>query len=417
MTALPPMFRVRQHFDRPRVDDVVATVREQLRTLLSPCNVQAGQRAAIAVGSRGIADLTPIVRTVVGELRALGVEPLIVPAMGSHGGGAPEGQTAMLATLGISPESVGCPLDAAMEAPVLATLPEGTPLHFSAAALAADHVLMVNRVKPHTTFTGPYGSGMAKMLLLGLGKHEGAKSIHAASRRLAFEAIVRGALPALLPKIPLRGGLAILENAYEEVARVVAVPAERILADEPPLLEQAIALMARLPFDALDVLVVDRMGKNISGTGLDTNVVGRKFNDNHAVAGERPAIARIVARALTEETRGNALGLGICDFVTERLASAVNHEYTFINAVTSNHIGGCKLPPVRPTDEAAIAAAVESLYDVDPAAMRIVRIASTLELTEFECSVALESEVRGNPRLEILGPPRPWPFDQAGALA
>ncbi|MAT73026.1 MAG: [Fe-S]-binding protein [Planctomycetaceae bacterium] len=414
--SLPPMFRVRQHFSRPQVTDIPGEIASQLAKLTAG-RVSRGQRVALAVGSRGIASLPVMVKTVIDELRASGAEPLIVPAMGSHGGGTPEGQTAMLATLGITPEAMECPIEAAMESPVRVTLPAGVPIHFSAAALAADHVIMLNRIKLHTGFAGPYQSGMAKMLLLGLGKHEGAKAIHAASRRFSFEEMVNAALPALLPTIPLLGGLAVIENAFEEVGRIQAVPAERILADEPALLEQATAWMPQLPFEEIDVLVIDRIGKNLSGTGLDTNVVSRKVHDNHAMPGERPAVHRIVARALTEETRGNALGVGLCEFITDRLKSAINFEYTYINAVTSNHVAGCKMPPSFPTDRKAIEAAAASLFDLNPAELRMVRIRSTLELTELEVSPALRAEVDANEDLETLSTPEPWAFDESGELA
>lgn len=415
--TLPPMFRVRQNFSRTRVEDVSAEVRRQLARLIGGGRVKRGQSVALAVGSRGIASLPVMVATVLEELRALGAKPLIVPAMGSHGGGTPEGQIAMLGTLGVTAEAMGCPIEATMESPALATLPTGLPIHFSAAALAADHVIMLNRIKLHTGFAGPYQSGMAKMLLLGLGKHEGAKAIHAASRRYSFEEMATAALPALLPKIPLLGGLAVIENAFEEVGRIEAVPAERILADEPALLEQAIEWFPSLPFEEIDVLVIDRIGKNLSGTGLDTNVVSRKVNDNKAMPGERPAVHRIVARALTEETRGNALGVGLCEFITHRLRDAINFQYTYVNAVTSNHVAGCKMPPSYPTDRAAIEAAVASLFDLHPADLRMVHIRSTLELTELDVSPALSAEVEANANLEILSDPEPWAFDEAGALA
>ncbi|MCA9234763.1 MAG: [Fe-S]-binding protein [Planctomycetales bacterium] len=420
MTAtptLPPLLRVRQHFSRTRVEDVPAEIRNQLAALTGNGRVQAGQRVALAVGSRGIASLPVMASTVIEELKALGAKPFIVPSMGSHGGGTAEGQIAMLGTLGITAEGLGCPIEATMDSPALVTLPSGLPIHFSAAALAADHVLMLNRIKLHTGFTGPYQSGMAKMLLLGLGKHEGAKAIHAASRRLSFEEIVTTALPALLPQIPLLGGLAVIENAFEEVGRIQAVPAERILAEEPALLENSIEWMPQLPFEEIDVLVIDRIGKNLSGTGLDTNVVSRKIHDNHAMPGERPAVHRIVARALTDETRGNALGVGLCEFITDRLKNAINFEYTYVNAVTSNHVAGCKMPPSFPTDRATIEAAVASMFDLDPAALRMVRIRSTLELTELEASPALRAEIEANANLEIISEAQPWPFDNAGALA
>jgi len=416
MHDLPKTFRLRQRFDAPEVADVSAEVEDQLARLTLGDRVTPGQSVAVAVGSRGVSDLAVIVRAVVAHLARLGAAPFLVPAMGSHGGATAQGQRHVLESLGVTESSAGCPIRSSMETVVLGRAPEGFDLHFDRLAFEADHVVLVNRVKPHTMFAGPIESGLLKMLLIGLGKHAGARAYHGSIDRLGFQTVVRSAAGLVLRAAPILAGVAIVENARERTAKIEALRPEEFLAREPALLELARAWMARLPFDEVDLLLVDRIGKDRSGTGMDANVIGRKFNDHAAVEGERPRVRRIAVRGLTPATAGNALGIGMAEFCLARVLRQMDVETTRLNVLTSGHVSAAMLPLDYPTDRELIAAAIASLAPIEPARMRLVWIADTLALEEIECSSVYLDEARGREDLEVLTPLRPLPFDAAGNL-
>jgi hypothetical protein len=401
---LPHVALVGQRIDTP---PALTSIRESVRGALNAVELPSGS-VAIGVGSRGVAGIGEIVTALVEVLKEAGAEPFVVPAMGSHGASTAEGQAEVLAHLGVSEESVGCPVRATMEATQIGETPSGVQVFMDRNAYEADSVVVVNRVKPHTAFRGTVESGPTKMLAIGLGKQRGAHSIHSAGWEKIHETIPEAARVAI-ESGKVAFGLSTVENADEEPCRIVAVPAEKLEEDEAPLLEEAKRNLARLPFDDIDVLIVDEIGKNISGDGADPNVTGR-YPTTAASGG--PSVNRMVYLGLTEETGGNANGLGLADVVTERLAGSMDRPSTYMNALTSTTPAPVKTPMVMPTDEMAIAAALTMCAGVDPGNTRLVRIENTLKLGRLWVSEALLGEVENDGRLEVLEDPRPMRFEE-----
>ena len=401
---LPSVALVGHRIDTP---PALTSIHEGVRGALEAVELPSGS-VAVGVGSRGVAKVGEIVAALVEVLKEAGAEPFVVPAMGSHGASTAEGQADVLAHLGVSEESVGCPVRATMEAKKIGETPSGVPVYMDSNAYEADSIVVVNRVKPHTAFRGTVESGPTKMLAIGLGKQRGAHSIHSAGWEKIHETIPQAARVAV-ESGKVAFGLATVENADEEPCRIVAVPAERLEEAEAPLLEEAKRNLARLPFDDLDVLIVDEIGKNISGDGADPNVTGR-YPTTAASGG--PSVDRMVYLGLTEETGGNANGLGMADVVTERLAGSMDRPATYMNALTSTTPTPVKTPMVMPTDEMAIAAALTMCAGVDPGTARLVRIENTLKLGRIWVSEALLGEVEDDGRLEVLEDPRPMRFEE-----
>jgi antitoxin (DNA-binding transcriptional repressor) of toxin-antitoxin stability system len=417
MSISPPIFRVRQKFARPRVTDIAGEVHAQLAGLELHRRVKAGQSVAITAGSRGIANIAAILRAAAEHFRALGAEPFLVPAMGSHGGGTTEGQRQVLESYRITEAAVGCPIRASMETAIVGRAPQGFPLHIDRTACAADHLLVCGRVKPHTALAGDFQSGLLKMLLIGLGKQTGANISHRAIEDYGFDRIVRSVAREVVEKCHVVAGLAIVENAYDETALIEAIQPAQFEARETQLLALARAWMARLPFDAVDVLLIDRMGKNISGVGFDPNVVGRKFNDHRAVDGETPKVKRICLRSLTPESHGNAIGLGVAEFCRTQLLRDMDPRITRVNSLTSGHIAAGMTPLDYETDREMLQAALGTVGLVEPRHARLLWIADTLDLAEVECSAAYRETARARSDLEIVAEPREMEFDAAGNLA
>jgi hypothetical protein len=351
---------------------------------------------------------------VIEHLKRLGAKPFIIPAMGSHGGGTPAGQLEVLASYGITEEYCGCPIKASMETVIVCRTAEGFPVHFDRHAYEADHVFVCGRVKPHTDFTGEIQSGLMKMMLIGLGKHEGAKVYHRAIHDYNFEQIVRSVAGRVLAECKVVAGLAIVENGYDETALIAAVRPQEIEEREKELLKVAARLMPRLPFREVDILVIDEIGKNISGTGMDTNVIGRKFNDHAAVADEWPKVRRIVVRSLTEQTHGNAAGIGIAEFCRTQALQQMDRHKTWVNALTAGHIASVMTPLYYESDREIFDTALPTIGLREPPDARVLWIKNTLELAEVECSAAYLEEARSRKDLEIIGPVRPLEFDAAG---
>ncbi|MGI6415909.1 MAG: lactate racemase domain-containing protein [Thermoguttaceae bacterium] len=416
MLALPRIFRVRQSFSAQRIDNIPQEVERQLSSLSLADRVRPGQTVAVAAGSRGIANLAVILRALVGHLRALGAEPFIVPAMGSHGGGTAEGQRELLAGYGITAASIGCPIRSSMETVVVCRTAEGVPVHFDRHAFEADHTVVCNRIKPHTRFVGPIESGLMKMMLIGLGKKNGAEVYHRAIQDYSFAQIIRSVADEVIAHCKILAGLAIVENAYDETAAIEAVLPENFQSREAELLALAKQSMARLPFDRADLLLIDRIGKDISGTGLDTNVVGRKFDDHKAVDGELPKVKLIALRGLTPESHGNAVGMGLAEFCRSRLLREADLAATRLNAITAGHATAAMPPLDYETDREILETALPSVGLAEPHETRILWVADTLHLAEVECSEAYLEEARGRRDLEILTEPRALPLDSAGNL-
>ncbi len=418
--ALPPMVRVRQRFPRPRVPDVPGAVHDALRRLDLPSGLRrlgGGKPARIAItaGSRGIRDIVPVLRAAAEAVRAAGGEPLLVGAMGSHGGGTEEGQRRLLAHLGITAEAVGAPLSTSMEAVALGRTAGGFTAYCDRNAASCDAILAVNRIKPHTGFTRPFGSGLMKMLGVGLGKAPGATQIHREGAGEPMARAIREIAETVIGTGRVLGGLAVIENAYDETARIVAIPPDRIPEEEIALFCEAQVLMPRLPAERMDLLIVEEVGKNYSGTGMDVNVIGR-----WRIAGvpepETPHAERIVALRLSEASEGNAQGIGLADFTTRALVDRIDYTATYLNCIVSTYVQRGMLPMVLATDRDAILAALGSLGLADPARARIVRIANTLHLEDASVSEAIAAELRGRADVTIAGGPEPLRFDAAGRL-
>ena len=416
MTVFPQIFRLRQTFDAARVENVPVEVDTQLKRLRLHEKVRPGQTVAITGGSRGVANIAAILRAIIDHCKKLGARPFVVPAMGSHGGGTAEGQNKLLASYGITESSLGCPIRASMETVIVGQAAEGFPIHFDRLAFEADHVLVCNRIKPHTGFVGPIESGLMKMLLIGLGNSEGATIYHRAIRDFSFEQIIRGVAGEVLRRCHILAGVAIVENAYDQTGRIEAVRPEEFETRERELLTLAKQWLPRLPFQRADVLVIDRIGKDISGTGLDPNVVGRKFNDHAAIEEEWPKVRRICLRGLTEATHGNAIGYGIAEFCRSQILRQMDVEATRLNGLTSGHISAVMTPLDYETDREMLAAALSTIGLAEPPEVRLLWIADTLHLSEVECSAAYLNEAREREDLEILSELRPLPFDKAGNL-
>jgi hypothetical protein len=416
MSAFPTIFRLRQTFEAPRVADIPAEVRSQLAKLRLETRIKPGQSVAIAVGSRGIANIHVIAKAIVDSIHRLRANPFIVPAMGSHGGGTAEGQRSVLEAYGVTEAFCGCPIRASMETVVVCQTAEGFDVHFDRHAFGADHVLVCNRIKPHTDFVGDIESGLMKMMLIGLGKHEGAKIYHRAIQDYSFAQIVRSVAGRVLESCHIVAGVGIVENGYDETAAIVGIAPSEFESREKELLVLAKKLMPRLPFDHAHLLVIDEMGKNISGTGMDTNVIGRKFESHRPAPDEFPKVKRIMVRSLTEATHGNAAGIGLVEFCTRRVVEQTDSEATRINCLTAGHIAAAMMPLDFPSDRAAIEAALLTIGMVEPPSAQLVWIRNTLDLREVECSAAYLDQARERSDLEILTEPRALPFDAAGDL-
>ena len=412
----PLMARVRQHFDRPVVEDVHAETMHQLSRLDLQQRIQPGARIAITVGSRGVANIAKITRAVVQHLRSLGADPFIVPAMGSHGGATAEGQRALIADYGVTEEFVGAEIRSSMETVIVAETTQGIPVHFDRNAFEADGVIVMGRVKPHTMFVGDIESGLHKMMLIGLGKTNGAKVYHKAIKNYSFETIIRAVAKEVLERCKVIAGVAIVENAYDETALIEAVAPEDFYEREKALLKQSIAWLPRLPFRDVDLMIIDQIGKNISGTGMDTNVVGRKFNDHVSTERDNADCKRIFVRSLTPETHGNACGIGLAEFTTKRLVDKIDFEYTRVNCIISGHATAGMIPLTYETDKAAIEDALMTIGMTEPEDARVMQIKDTLHVDELLISEPYLRDLK-DPPFEILSPPVPMQFDGNGHLA
>jgi hypothetical protein len=418
MSTFPRVLRIRQNFPRPPPLDLRSAVAAEfgkVRPLIA-----RNARIAVAVGSRGITNLPAVVDAVIEQLRAAGAEPFIIPAMGSHGGATPGGQRDVLASYGITEAAMGVPVRGSLEVRQVGRLPEGAPVYCSVEALGADGVFLVNRIKPHTDFQGAIGSGLLKMCVVGLGKQIGAAAMHNAASWIGHERAIRGMAKVLIATAPVLGGLAILENQFHDTARLVAIPRAEMETAEDALLVEARALLPLLPFEEIDLLIVDWLGKNVSGSGMDPNVTHRWVQGyvGGLIREGRPApfIRRVFVRDLTPESHGNAIGIGLADVTTTRLIQKTDTRVTNINALTSTTPQTAKLPMAFDTDREAIERTLATVGLEDVRTAKIVRIESTLSVTELDVSEALWREVSGRPGLSALGEPREMEFGADGNL-
>lgn len=413
---IPPVQLVRQTAPQPAVADVAAETRR--RWLESPVakRIKPGMRIAVGCGSRGIRNYLTIAKATVDALKELGAKPFAVAAMGSHGGATAEGQRELLASYGITPENLGVPVATDMDAVSVGVNSWGEQVWWDKNALAADGVVLVNRVKPHTDFRGRYESGIVKMMVIGLGKRHGADQVHSWGTRGLRDMLVES-VKVLLANTPFLGGLAVLENANEETARIEVLDREELLEKEPPLLDEAKRIMGRIPFPQLDVLVVGESGKNYSGAGMDPNVVGRMLIEASPEAEtSNPRVTRMAVLDVSPESHGNATGIGIADLTTNRALSGIDQGPFRMNNLTARFLWRSKLPIGFDTDRECIEQAVQTCWNPVQDKLKFCVIPNTLEVAELWVSPTLAEEARANPDLEIVGGPRELPFDGEGKL-
>ena len=410
--AFPKMFRVKQELEGPALADIPGAVRETMRSLRLQERVKPGQTVAITSGSRGVANIDRITKAAVDELKGLGLKPFICPTMGSHGEATAEGQKKILEHYGITEATMGCPIKSSMEVVEIGKV-KGTTVFCDKNAWGADHIAVVGRIKAHTDFDGEIESGLFKMMAIGLGKQHGAENYHRAGHHYSYGEIFPLVGQAVLDSGHVLFGLGIVENGHDQTAKVQAVLPKDFAAMEKALLKEAKAWMARLPFDRLDVLIVDDLGKNISGAGMDPNVTGRASVQKPA---GNPHVRMLFVRDITPEAEGNAIGVGFADMTTRRLVKKINYAAMYMNAITSGVPDAAKVPMTFEADREAIQTALGMIGLTPPEEARVVRIKSTLHLTEIDCSEALLAEVRTHPRLKLVTQAAPLAFDSAGNL-
>lgn len=410
---MPRMMKVKQRFDNEQIEDLTAALNEKLNQEKITSLVKPGMSIAVAVGSRGVDRIVEITAATIAFLKELGAEPFIVPSMGSHGGATAEGQTDVLRHLGVTEESTGAPIRSTMEVVKLGELENGLPVYVDKYASEADGLVVINRIKPHTAFRGPVESGMMKMISIGLGKQKGAEACH----QMGFKYMAEN-VPAMAKIImnerPFLFGVATVENAFDKAAIVDVMTKQDIIDHEKDLQVKAKEMLPKLFFDQLDVLVIDEIGKNISGDGMDPNITGR-FPTPYATGG--PDVNKMVVLDLTHETEGNANGVGTADFTTQRLVDKMDREVTYANGLTSTVCAPTKIATTLANDQEAIKAAIKTCNILDFTKVKMVRIKNTLEIAEIEVSEALYDYVKNHPQLEAVTEPAAWPFDENGNLA
>jgi len=412
---LPKMWMVEQKFtDLPEID-VFSAMDAEWQQLRSSLDLQPGAQIAVAVGSRGIAKLDKIVKNVVDKLKESGCRPFIVPAMGSHGGATSEGQTSVLESKGVTEARIGAPIKATMDVQSFGEV-NGIPLFLDRYAAEADGIVLINRVKPHTNFIGPTESGLLKLMAIGLGNQIGAEHYHRLSVVRSQYEIISSAGRELLKRVPVLFGVGLVENQKHEIAIIKMAPADQIEMEEAELLIKARACMATLPLEEIDLLIIDEMGKDISGECIDPNVVGR---DVVAYGAERlrPKVTRIFVRDLTDASEGSAVGIGQADFTLKRLVDKIDFKATAVNCLTSCCPEAGKVPLTYDNDYEAIAAALVSLRPYELTDVRIVHIKNTLELVNLKVSQGCLHELKDNANVDISGDDTDLHFDDSGMLS
>lgn len=411
-TKLPNMVRVRQKFSKEHIEDVEQVLREELIRPDIADTILPGMSIAITAGSRGIEGIDKMTKEIVDLCKERGAFPFIVAAMGSHGGANREGQCEVLAGYRITKESMGCPVKCDMDVVKLCELSDGSPVMIDKNASLADGIIVVNRVKAHTSFRARYESGLIKMMAIGLGKQSGAEACHHHGLYHMAENVERYGL-AIHKHAKILFGVAIVENAYEKAAIIRALTYEEIPEEEPKLLELAKEKMARFYLPEADVLVVDEIGKNISGDGMDPNITGR-YTVNNIHTGLKTQ--RVVVLDITEQSHGNGNGLGLADISTMRAFEKFDREKSYPNVLTSTALCNCRIPPIFATDKEALQAAVKTCTGINKEAITMIRIKNTLLMEEIEISESLVVAAREIPELEILSEPYDWAFDKANNL-
>jgi len=408
------MWRIRQNFDKTSVTDIRNSVRVELRQFTRD-QIKPGQSVAITAGSRGIANIAEILKAMVEFFKSLDARPFIIPAMGSHGGATAEGQVAVLAQLGVTETYLQTPIRSTMDVRHIGETEDQVPVYLDAHALEADHIVVVNRIKSHTKFKAPIESGLMKMMAIGMGNHTGAAFYHKAAVQYTFPKIITDAARIVLQKAPVICAVGIVENGYGETARIAAFKSDQIEDNEKKLLSLSKKMMAHLPFNEIDLLIVDEMGKNISGVGIDPNITGRN-RDLLGVFDHPTRIKRLFVRDLTDQSKGNAIGIGLADITTQRLVDKIDYDATYKNCITGISLEKGAVPIYFRNDHQAIEAALGTIGLISPRMSRIIRIKSTLRLDIVAVSEAYTEALRPRNDLAVLGGPEPMAFDQKNNL-
>ncbi|UPO89697.1 lactate racemase domain-containing protein [Niallia sp. Man26] len=409
---VPKMAKVKVSFDDSKIDDLGSVLMKKLQSEQIVKNIKPGMEIAVAVGSRGLDRITELTAVTVKFLKGLGAKPFIVPSMGSHGGATAEGQRAVLEHLGISKESVGAEIRSSMEVEQVGKLANSLPVYVDKYALQADGIVVINRIKPHTAFRGPVESGIMKMISIGLGKQKGAEACHQMGFKYMAENVPAMA-KVIMKKTPFLFGVATVENAFDKIATVEVLTPEEVIETEPALQIKAKSLLPKLFFDQLDVLVIDEIGKNISGDGMDPNITGR-YPTSYASGG--PDVNKMVVLDVTPQSEGNANGVGTADFTTQRLLNKMDREGTYANGLTSTVVAPTKIATTLPNDKMALQAAVKTCNILNFHDVKLVRIKNTLVLSEIEVSESLLEYVNNHPNMEQITGLYEVPFNEQGNL-
>lgn len=411
---IPRMVKVKQKFERPRIEkeDIANTILSQLREVKFTSTIKPGMEICITAGSRGIANIPLIIKTIADYCKEQGAKPFVVPAMGSHGGGTAEGQLEVLKSLGVTEEAVGCPIKSSMTTVIVGYSPEGLEVRIDKNAAEADGIILCGRIKAHTAFRGEYESGLMKIMTIGLGKREGAESCHSKGfKYMAYLVPTFGRI--IMKNSPVLFGVAILENAFDETCKLVALTPDEVNEEEPKLLKESFGYLPKILFDNCDVLIVDEFGKNISGEGMDPNITGT-FATPYATGGI--VAQKRVVLSLTEETQGNAHAIGLVDAIPKHLFKQIDLDKTYPNTITSTVLEYSKIPMIMQNDEEAIKLCIKTCTEIDKEQIRIVRIKNTLEMEEIYISEAMIKETEGNDRLTVMGEPEEVLFNASGNL-
>jgi hypothetical protein len=411
----PAMIRIRQNFNTNSIQDIPEAVRSEIAKIKPREIIAPGNSVALTVGSRGIANLAVVLAELVSELKKIGAKPFIVPAMGSHGGATGEGQKKIIEHYNITEDTLDAPIKSSMEVVEIGSTPDGVPVLLDQNASRADHIIVVNRVKPHTDFKGEIESGLMKMMAIGLGKQKAADHYHNVFMRLGHYHVLTTVAREIIRQCPIAFGLALVENQRDETEIIQAIPANQIEETERELLIKAKDLLPRIPFDPIDLLIVDEMGKDISGTGMDQNVIARTVIPYHQVP-TNPKITRIFVRDLSAGSEGNATAIGNADFTTKRLVDKIDRHATYMNAITSSCPEAVRIPPYYDSDREVIEDALNTVGDIEPQKARIVHILNTLKLEEMMISEAMVSVAEQLDNVSIIGSPDQMKFDAQGNL-
>ncbi|MDR1659468.1 MAG: hypothetical protein LBR94_03885 [Desulfovibrio sp.] len=414
--SLPRLVKIRQTFPRPKVENIEAAMAGEMRKLLRAADVGAGKTVGITVGSRGVGNIVPMLRAAIAEVRNAGSRPVMLAAMGSHGGGTPEGQKELLDSLGITGEALGAEILTCAEGREIGVTSRGLRAYMLDSAFGVDVIIPVNRVKTHTSFKGDIESGMIKKLVVGLGGPQGARQFHSQGKAADLPILLQDVGRLILEKMPVIGGIGIVENAYEETALIRAIPAGDLLREEAGLLRYSKELMPSLPATRLDALIVEEMGKNYSGTGIDINIVGRLYIQGEPEPQE-PFIRYLAVLDLSGESHGNACGVGLADFTTRRLVDKIDRKHTYLNSLTATFPKRAFIPVYLDTEKEIVETMFRCLSgSVPPEKVRLVVIPNTLFLAECYVTEALLEQFAGREDIEIIGRPEPMTFTDAGEL-